>query len=47
MKPKPTQAAASKPTLEIKRMTVRTGVLAGKELTPRCSPHNDCGTITG
>lgn len=47
MKPTAAQAPTSKPTLEIKRLTIRSGVLAGRELTPRCSPHNDCGTITG
>lgn len=35
------------PTLQIQRVTVRTGLRAGKELTPRCSVHNDCSGITG
>ena len=35
------------PSLRIQRVTVRTALKAGRELTPRCSPHNDCSTITG
>lgn len=38
---------AQTPTLQIQRVTVRTGLRAGRELTPRCSVRNDCTTAVG
>lgn len=44
MKSTTSATPAPKNALSIKRLTIRTGVTAGQELTIRCSMHHDCGT---